>query len=312
MKQMTISSNDADQRLDKFILKSFPSLSKGVLYKAIRTKNIKLNGKRCEISTRLSIGDEVRIFISDELLGEEKKEISHNFMKAGNILMQDIVYEDENILLINKKAGIIVHSDNKITDDTLADRVKKYLYQKNEYMPDCENSFAPALCNRLDRNTAGIVIAAKNAGVLREINRKIKENEITKKYLCLLSDAPSENAATLTAYHKKDSRTNTVAISGKPHDGYKQIITKYKVLGKRNDAYLAEIELVTGRTHQIRAHMAYIGCPLVGDSKYGKPSVKYSYQALCAYKLRFERSSGSILSYLDGREFKLNDIWFLK
>lgn len=317
MKQFIINSNDAGQRVDKFILKTFPELSKGVMCKAVRTKNIKLNSKRCEISTQLNEGDELKIFINDELLGREKKEKKLLVSGTGILTEDDIIYEDENIILINKKPGVIVHSDNKIQEDTLADRLKNYLIKNHEYNPASENSFSPALCNRLDRNTAGIVIGAKNAAALREINKKIRENTIIKKYLCLLAAAPATEKGTLTAYHIKDASSNTVKIFKNKVDGSKQIITKYKVIDKNyKNAVLTEVELVTGRTHQIRAHMAFIGCPLIGDTKYGNKKINekyhFKYQALCAYRLAFYKTNEeNILSYLEGKEFENRKIWFL-
>jgi len=317
MRQFIINSNDADQRLDKFILKTFPDLKKSIMYKAVRTKNIKLNGKRCDISSKLSEGDELKIFISDDLLGKQKSEKPRKFQEGKALKNDEIIYDDENIILINKKPGIIAHSDNKIDEDTLADRLKNYLFTTGEYKPDEENSFAPALCNRLDRNTAGIVIGAKNAAALREINRKIKEDQIVKKYLCLLADVPPEDKGTLVAWHRKDNASNTVKIRSEEFEGSKKIITRYRVIDKNyRNAVLTEIELVTGRTHQIRAHMAFIGCPVVGDTKYGSREANeksgFRYQALCAYRLFFRKTQEkNVLSYLEGREFENRDIWFL-
>lgn len=317
MKQFTINSNDAGQRLDKFILKAFPALQKSVMCKAVRTKNIKLNGRRCDISDRLNEGDELKIFINDDLLGKQKTEKTAGFRNGKSLKNEDIIYDDENIILINKKPGIIVHSDIKNDQDTLADRLKNYLVKTGEYKPGEENSFAPALCNRLDRNTAGIVIGAKNAAALREINKKIREDNIVKKYLCMLASEPAEPRATLTAWHRKDNAANMVTIKKDEFEGSKKIITKYRVIDRNyRNSVLTEVELVTGRTHQIRAHMAFIGCPIVGDSRYGNRNVNerfgYKYQALCAYRLMFRKTDEpNILSYLEGKEFENKDIWFL-
>lgn len=311
MKSFTIGKNDAGQRVDKFLEKAVTLLPKNLMYKYIRLKRIKLNRKRCEISTRLEEGDILELYINDEFFEEKKGE--HRFMLAPKTL--DIIYEDENILLADKKCGLVVHEDESDTPDTLINRILHYLYDKGEYNPDEENSFAPALCNRLDRNTSGIVICAKNAQSLRILNQKIKDRELSKRYLCVTTSVPSPKEATLTAYHIKNEQTKTVRIFDTKVQGSKTIVTKYKVLDVRGTLALVEIDLITGRTHQIRAHMAHIGCSLLGDGKYGNNAVNRSYnvktQALCAYKLTFDFSTDAdILSYLDKRTFTTGDPWF--
>ncbi len=311
MKRYIINLNDAGQRVDKFISKAAPMLPQSALYKGIRTKNIKVNRKRCEISTRLREGDVLEIYLPDDFFGEESTE--HEFMRVtGNI---DVVYEDENILLMDKKCGIVVHEDDRGCVDTLVNRMLRYLYDKGEYDPASENSFVPALCNRLDRNTGGIVIAAKNAEALRILNQKIKDREVDKRYLCITVGVPPEKEATLTHYLFKDSKTNMVTVSDKKTAANKTIVTRYRVLKTNGKLSLLEIELLTGRTHQIRAHMAYIGCPLLGDGKYGSNRVNREYgvktQALYSYRLRFDfKGDNGILDYLDGREFRVGDVWF--
>ncbi|MBQ5311540.1 MAG: RluA family pseudouridine synthase [Oscillospiraceae bacterium] len=309
MKRFIRNSNDAGQRVDKFITKACPALPQSALYKGIRTKNIKLNRKSCEISTRLCEGDVLELYLPDELLTVPDKD---DFMSAPAKL--DIVYEDENIILIDKKNGLVVHEDDEQTADTLANRLKHYLFDKGEYDPAEESSFAPALCNRLDRNTGGIVIAAKNAEALRIMNEKIKNRELDKRYLCITAGIPPKNSDTIEAYLYKDSRTNTVTVSDRSTPANKKIITAYKVLDKKDGFALVEVELLTGRTHQIRAHMAHIGCPLLGDGKYGdnrtNRAAGVKTQALYSYKLRFVFTTPSgILSYLDGREFEVKDVW---
>ncbi|MBQ3162616.1 MAG: RluA family pseudouridine synthase [Oscillospiraceae bacterium] len=310
MKEFIINSNDANQRLDKFIQKSVPRLPQSMMYKAIRNKRIKINGKRAEISTRLQTGDIVQMYINDEFFDTA---VETEFMAAPAIL--DIVYEDENIILIDKKNGLVVHEDNENTVDTLINRLKHYLYQKGEYKPEEENSFAPSLCNRLDRNTGGIVIAAKNAESLRILNQKIKDRELEKYYLCVTVGVPPKKKDTITAYLEKNSDDNTVKVTDRKTDKNKTIITTYKVLKTKENLALLEIKLDTGRTHQIRAHMAHIGCPLLGDGKYGINKVNKEYkiktQALYSYKLKFtfETDSGC-LEYLNGKEFRVNDVWF--
>lgn len=310
MKEFIINSNDANQRLDKFIQKSVPRFPQSMMYKAIRNKRIKINGKRAEISTRLHTGDSVQMYINDEFFDTA---VETEFMAAPATL--DIVYEDENIILIDKKNGLVVHEDNENTVDTLINRLKHYLYEKGEYKPEEENSFAPSLCNRLDRNTGGIVIAAKNAESLRILNQKIKDRELEKYYLCITVGVPPKKKDTIIAYLEKNSDDNTVKVTDRKTDKNKTIITTYKVLKTKENLALLEIKLDTGRTHQIRAHMAHIGCPLLGDGKYGINKVNKEYkiktQALYSYKLKFtfETDSGC-LEYLDRKEFRVNNVWF--
>lgn len=311
-KEIIIGENDSGQRLDRFLIKVFPSLKAGIINKAVRNKDIKLNGKRTETSYRLLRGDIVYVYFPDSLLEAKPKDT--DFMAAGNCL--SVIYEDENILLLDKEQGLVVHEDSSNSADTLINRIKKYLYQKGEYDPENEQSFAPSLCNRIDRNTCGIVIAAKNAEALRILSEKIKNRELTKKYMCILVGKPPKNEDTLTAYLEKNSDTNQVRISAEKTSKNLTIKTKYRVLESVGELTLAEIDLLTGRTHQIRAHMAYIGCPLLGDGKYGinKVNVKYGFkmQALCSYKLTFNfKTDAGILAYLNGKTFEVQEVPFL-
>lgn len=311
MKQFLISANDAGQRLDKFLAKSVKRLPKNLLYKYIRLKRIKVNHKRSEISYQLQEGDLLELYINDEFFDETPQTA---FLAAPASL--SIVYEDENLLLVNKPSGLVVHEDDEGTQDTLIHRIQHYLYEKGEYRPEQELSFAPALCNRIDRNTCGIVIAAKNAETLRILNEKIKHRELEKKYLCIVSGVPEPWNATKKAYLVKDGENNKVYLTSEPTPASKEIRTKYRVVAVQGNYSLLEVELLTGRTHQIRAHLAYLGHPILGDGKYGKNREErkkgYKYQALCSYSLRFcFTSDAGILNYLNQKEFTLTNIWFV-
>lgn len=313
MKQLTVKSNDAGQRVDKFLTKTFPSLPQAMLYKGIRTKNIKLNRKRCQISDRLSEGDVLEVYLPDDVL--TPPEYRFDFLKASKSL--EIAYEDENILIADKKPGVIVHPDEEYQSDTLIARIQRYLYEKHEYDPDAENSFAPSLVNRIDRNTGGLVIAAKTASALRILNQKMKDREIKKEYLCIVHGVPKKKEATLTGYLVKNESQNRVYIDEKKSDNAKTIKTKYRVLASKNDLSLVEVDLLTGRTHQIRAHMASIGHPLLGDGKYGTNALNkgtgYTKQALYSYKMTFEFTTDAYeLAYLNGKVIKAKNVPFLK
>ncbi len=313
MRTIEIKENDGGQRLDKYLSKRFKTMPKSLMYKYIRTKYIKLNGKKCDKADFLKAGDVLTLYIKDEFF-EENEEKSYEFTKAPDKL--DIIYEDENIILIDKKPGLIVHQDKSYHFDCLVLRVQHYLYNKGEYNPDEEKAFTPALVNRIDRNTGGIVIAAKNAESLRILNEKIKTREVEKYYLAMMCGKPRLDSGIMKDYLIKNNSTNKVKIFKKPVEGSKEIITEYKILDFNGKKSLAEIKLHTGRTHQIRAHMAFIGCPLVGDSKYGKDKKSFindKYQALYAYKIKFSfKTDAGRLNYLNGKEFKADKIWFVK
>ena len=325
MREFTINSNDAGQRLDKFIQKTIKGIPVSLMYKSIRTKKIKVNRKRAEERQILNLGDTVQMFLAEDLFADK---VTDNELLTITPKL-DIIYEDENIILCEKAPGVLVHSgdgDGKTSGEgdaadrnTLIYHIQAYLAQKGEYDPTEENSFAPALCNRIDRNTGGIVIGAKNAVALRAMNERIRDNKISKFYLCAIHGLPQKRSATLRDYLIKNNNTNTVKVLKNESRGAKEIITIYSVLdyNKSKNLSLAKIELVTGRTHQIRAHMSSIGHPLLGDGKYGSiekdKRLGYKHQALYAYKLVFGKAEDE-LDYLNGKEFtaKTKNIYFLR
>lgn len=317
MTEITIQKNDAGQRADRFLAKAYPNLKAALVCKLMRKKRIKLNGAKTEPNVILKEGDVLRFYLSDDLLA---KEPTRREFDIDNISAEiNVIYEDENILLIDKPAGLVVHEDNDNSIDTLINRVISYLYHKGEYDPEKENSFVPALVNRIDRNTSGIVIAAKNAEALRILNQKVRDREIQKLYLCEVIGTPKPEAATLTAYLKKLPDENRVIISDRKQDGFLTIKTKYRVRESCGELSLVEVDLLTGRTHQIRAHLAHIGHPLLGDEKYGDSAVNKRYhvkkQALCSFTLKFKfTTDAGVLEYLNGKQFSVrdeDDIWFM-
>ena len=300
MKSFTVNKSDAGQRLDRLLKKKYPALPNSLMYKEIRKKNIKVNKKRCDAAYTLALGDTVELYLKDDVLQEKKA--YYDFMRAPKEI--DIIYEDGNLMLINKKAGILCHPDGKEYVNTLISSVKRRLYESGEWEPE-NSSFTPALANRLDRNTAGIIIATKNAAALKELNCAIKNRNIEKHYLAAVHGEFKIKSAVLEAYITKDEKKNTVTVFDNETKNAKKIITKYTVIDSYGGKSLIDIDLITGRTHQIRAHMAHIGHPLIDDGKYGKESGRFR-QALCSYKLIF-KGGFNLLSYMTGREFTLKD-----
>ena len=312
MKELTVGKNDAGQRLDRFVGKALPLLPESLLQKYIRLKRIKLNGKGSKRDTRLNEGDVLSLYINDEFF--EKPTERNSYLKVGAPRL-DIVYEDENILLADKKPGVLCHSAGEWDYNTLIANIQAYAYQKGEWRPREENAFAPALCNRIDRNTGGIVIAAKTAEALRVINEKIKEREIEKYYLCVVRGRPKPAEGELRGYIFKDAAKNRVYVRRKPEPGAKEALTYYRTLASQGGLSLVECRLGTGRTHQIRAQMAAAGTPLLGDGKYGSDRENKKLgedgQLLYSYRLEFAfRTDAGALNYLNGRSFSVSRVDF--
>ena len=313
MRELTIGKNDAGQRLDRFISKSLPLLPPALMQKYIRIKRIKCNGARCERNQRLNEGDVLQLYINDEFFDQPRED--NMFLTLFQPRL-DILYEDENLLLLDKRPGLVVHADETEKVNTLINHVQAYLYQKREWNPRWENAFTPALCNRIDRNTGGIVIAAKNAETLRIINDKIRDREITKKYLLITLGQVKPAEGKIECFLLKDEAKKLVSVYHHPIPEGKSAVTLYKTLKSRGELSLVEAELLTGRTHQIRASFADLGHPLLGDGKYGRGDVNRRYgetrQALYSYYLSFDFTTDSgILEYLRGKSFQVEKVPFV-
>ena len=314
MKELTVAKNDANQRLDRFVGKAVPLLPDSLLQKYIRLKRIKVNGKGAKRDDKVMAGDVLQLYINDEFFEMPSEE--NAYLKVATPRLT-IVYEDENILLVDKKPGVLCHSAGEWTYDTLISNIQAYVYQKGEWNPRGENSFSPALCNRIDRNTGGIVIAAKNAEALRIMNEKIKDREIDKYYLCAVYGKPNPPSGVLRDWIFKDASKNQVFVKKQSCPGAKEAVTEYRTLQTKKGLSLVECHLITGRTHQIRAQMASKGSPLLGDGKYGLEHKNREYgekaQALYSYRLKFTfTTDAGVLNYLCGKSFSIENIDFVE
>lgn len=312
MRELTIGSNDAGQRLDRFLSKTVPLLPASLLQKSIRLKRIKVNGRRAERDTRLSPGDTVQLYINDTFFGKPAEE---NLFLERFTPHLSIVYEDDNLLLVDKRPGLSVHPDEREKVNTLIHHVQAYLYRRGEWDPESENAFAPALCNRIDRNTGGIVIAAKNAETLRILNEKIRAHEVEKTYLCITAGRPNPPEGRIEGFLRKDEAKKLVTFYRRPIPGGRSAVTLYRTIETRGSLSLVECRLLTGRTHQIRVSMAEIGCPLLGDGKYGSGEINRrcheNRQALYAYQIGFPfPTDAGGLNYLRGKRFTVKRIPF--
>ena len=313
MKEFTIGKNDAGQRLDRWLAKTLPLLPAPLAQKYIRLKRVKVNGKGSQRDVRLQLGDILQLYINDEFFEQPREENAFLSVFKPHL---DIVYEDENLMLLNKRPGLLCHADEHEKVSTLITHIQAYLYQKKEWNPRDEHSFTPALCNRIDRNTGGIVMAAKNAETLRILNQKIRDREIAKFYLAIVHGRMKPSQGKLEGFLLKDEDRAQVKVFSRPVPGGKSAATLYKTLRTSGGLSLVECELLTGRTHQIRAQFAAAGHPLLGDGKYGRErdNKKYgrSFQALYSYKLAFTfPTDAGLLEYLRGRVFTVEQVDFV-
>lgn len=305
MKELIVNKNESDQRMDKFLKKYLSKAPQSFIYKMLRKKRIKLNDKKAKPKDRIFKGDKIQFYIADETLDKfigKKEEIKISLPSPR------IIYEDENIILMNKSKGVLSHSVDKKDDNNIVDSMIGYLYKKGEYNPEEEKTFTPSICNRLDRNTSGIIIGAKNYEALKDINEATKDREI-KKYYKTVVKGNVEKDILLKGYLEKNEKINKVEITSRNTGEGRKIYTEIKVLAKGGSYSLLEIDLITGRPHQIRAHLSSIGHPVIGDIKYGDKNINKVFeqnydlenQFLHAHKIVFDGLTS--LKYLNEEEF---------
>lgn len=302
MKKFVVGSNDADRRLDKFLFKVMPNAGSGVIYKSLRKKHIKVNGKRVtDGSVKITEGDVLELYINDDFFADEKKLP----LWTGVNPNLNVVYEDNHIIIMDKPSGML--SQGEEDEESLEAHMRAYLYRKNEFDPLKENTFMPSLCHRIDRNTRGLVIGAKDGESLRILNEKIKMREIRKYYLCRTEGTPKPEKGEIKGWLKKDGKNRKMEFSKTEVKGGAFCHTIYEVI-KDGKQPLIEVELLTGRTHQIRACFSAMGCPLTGDVKYGASrDGKMDFQHLISYRIKFDfKENNGVLDYLKGKEITIN------
>ncbi len=304
MREIHITSSS--KSLSEYLQSNFPLLKFGTLNKLLRNNKIKVNGKKIPLNSPLKKGDVINLYVEDSLLEKPTKETAFKF--SGKML--DIIYEDDNLLVVNKPAGISVNSENWQEYDTLENRARNHYYLKGD-------STVPALCHRLDTGTQGVVLMSKNDAFTAFMLEQFKDKALKKEYVCVVKGMPKQKKDTYTAYLTKNSSEGYVTVGAKPkNNSSKEIETRVSLIECYNDYSLLKIGLITGRTHQIRAHLAYLGMPILGDSRYGINSLnrrlKMKYQALCSQSVTFGEISDSRYSYLSGKTFSCPDPWFVE
>ena len=308
MQELHVTANEAGQRLDKLLAKFLNQAPKSFLYKMMRKKNIVLNGKKCTGNEKLKQGDSIKLFFSDETI-EKFSAGTYVTPKKEKINMLPIIYEDEQVLLMNKPVGVLSQKA-KDSDVSAVEILINYLIETNQLSKEQFRTFHPSICNRLDRNTSGILVAGKTLPALQEMNRFFKERTIAKYYRCLVKGRVIKNEDYIKGYLVKDQKTNKVSITKKKTEEGVPIETEYCVIQSNDEVSLLEVHLITGKTHQIRAHLASIGHPIIGDYKYGDKQINEMYrqayglksQLLHAYRLEMPSSDGS-LAYLNDKKF---------
>lgn len=306
MRLITVTQKEAGQRLDKLLAKFLNQAPKSFLYKMLRKKNITLNGKRAAGNEKLAWGDEIRLFLADETIEKFSREVH---IGAAGTRALEILYEDDHILLVNKPCGMLSQRDES-GEASLVEEIIAYLLKSGALSREELQSFRPSICNRLDRNTSGIVVAGKTVEGLQTMGAAFRDRSLDKFYRCLVAGR-IEKPDRIQGYLRKDKSRNQVCVLEQPvTEEDRPICTVYRPLARGEDATLLEVELITGRSHQIRAHLASIGHPILGDPKYGdavqnrryREEFGLKHQLLHAYRLELPKLEGS-LSYLSNRVF---------
>ncbi len=297
-------------RLDKYLQQCFPQVGFGRWSRALKENKVKLNGKKQPLSTRVQTGDEIRLFLPDEILaGGTQPQAGPLFLSAR--CPAEVVYEDDQLLVCDKPVGLAVYGD---APDTLLHRAMLYLYQKGEYRPG--ETFEPCLCHRLDTGTSGLVMVAKTAAAEQFITDLVRRRAVQKEYLCVTFGRPQPPQAVLRGFLAKDAQRGLVQVRDREFAGAKPIETAYRTLAVSGRLALLQVELITGRTHQIRAHLAHIGCPILGDSKYGNQAanreLRLKYQALCAWQLTFPAIEQPAFRQLSGLRLQAAEPWYYR